>query len=434
MIRSITPKYATEAANTTIDLGSAAVELRVASKIVFGSGRARLEMTDKERVVVEVETSVEGLIMSNNPKLQLKFGLHGQFIPVICFETKINNNGVSLRVMAKGTTFTLGRDGRKRLTSATLHVLNFPEFFCVGETSSDLRHQGRRLGRVFLKSLQWVVELQALPSTNTVIKELKESGGNAITHIASVTRADNSTFSCKELDTIVHDLYRFLSFARGAWTPVFGVIGYDRNGTETYLDWSQRISSPWTSCQSWFDVHHGETLAVAFPGFVRLMRHPKLSNACHAALYWYLRSNRAGDGVGVDGGLILSQAALEGLSASVLSNAGIILPKKSKAAGKIRAACNNLKIKTAIPSSSKRLGKWQRQGAFSDGPEAVTKLRNELVHPERRLAGKLPSAFPEAWQLAQWYIEVILLRLCEYKGSYSHRLRAKWVGEVQRFP
>ena len=164
------------------------------------------------------------------------------------------------------------------------------------------------------------------------------------------------------------------------------------------------------------------------------MHDPTLAMAGYAALHWYLRSNRAGEGPGVDGGLILSQAALERLSVSVLRQAGIILPRRANAADRIRAAFQHLKIVITIPRTSKTLRSWQRRGVVLDGLDAITKLRNELVHPERRLPGKLSPAIPEAWQLAQWYTEVMLLKLCGYQGVYSNRLKAKWVGEVQPFP
>lgn len=285
-----------------------------------------------------------------------------------------------------------------------------------------------------MQSSDWEIEVQALPSTHLIVKQLKARGGNGITHVARITRADRSAFTCRQLDKIVHDFQRFLSFARGSWTSVIATVGYDRNGNERYEDWSQRIAAPWQVCQGWFDIHHGETLAAAFPGFSRLMDEPALAKAGSAALHWYLRSNRAGEGAGVDGGLILSQAALEGLSMSILSNAGITLQRKANAADRIRAACQHLKIPIAIPRSSKGLRSLHRRGILLDGPDGVTRLRNELVHPKRRLPGKLPSAIPEAWQLAQWYIEVMLLKLCGYTGVYSHRLKAKWVGEVQPFP
>lgn len=363
----------------------------------------------------------------------MRFGPLGRFVPVMLVESQTSNTGAKLSLIVNGAAFTQMRDGRIRLSSAIVHVLNFPEFYCLRGTKTDLWLSNRRLGRVVLQNLDWKIELQALSSTNKIIKQLKIEGGNAITHIARIAREDGRAFTCEQLDRIVHDLQRFLSFARGAWTSVFGTVGYDRSGNELYENWSQRITSPWQVCRSWFDIHHGETLAGAFPGFVKLLHDPELSKAGYAALHWYLRSNRAGQGAGVDGGLILSQAALERLSISVVSSSGISLPKKSKTADVIRAACQHLKIETSIPPSSKGLRRLQRHGPVSDGPEAIVKLRNDLVHPKRLLPGKLPSAVPEAWQLAQWYIEVMLLKLSGYRGVYSNRLSAKWVGEVQPF-
>lgn len=435
MVQPIIPKYAAPTANTTIDLGTGPVELRSGTGAVTSSqAKARLELTRRERVVVEVETAIDGYRIGQDSNLQMKFGLSGRFVPVIRVESQTTNSGARLSLVVNGSAFAQLRDGRVRLSSAIVHVLNFPEFYCLGGTKSDFQHATRRLGRVVLRDLNWHIELQALPFTHVLVKQLKAEGGNAITHVARITRADGKVFTCKQLDSIVHDLQRFLSFARGAWTSVFGIVGYGRNGEELYEDWSQRIAAPWQVCRGWFDIHHGETLAVAFPGFVRLLHDPTLAKAGCAALHWYLLSNRAGEGAGVDGGLILSQAALEGLSMSLLSNAGITLSKNANAADRIRAACNHLKVDTAIPPSSETLRSWLKLGAFLDGPDAVTKLRNDLVHPKRRLADKLPSAIPDAWKLAQWYIEVMLLKLCGYTGLYSHRLKAHWVGEMQPFP
>jgi hypothetical protein len=434
MVQPIAPKYVAATANTAIDLGSAPVELRSGDTTVKGAGQARLELADRERVIVEVDTNLEGYRLGDRQNVQMKFGQRGQFLPMIVIQSQLGTAGAKLRLMANGAAFTQVHDRRVRLSSAIVHVLNFPEFYCLGMKGSDFRLSTQLLGRVVLQNSDWEIELQTLPSTNSIIKELKAEGGNAITHVARIVQTDGRAFTCAQLEKIVHDLQRFLSFARGAWTSVFGTVGYDRKGNEVYEDWSQRIATPWQVCQTWFDFHHGETLSSTFPAFVKLMDDPALSKAAYAALHWFLRSNRAGEGAGVDGGLILSQAALDGLSMSVLDNAGIVLPKKANAADRIRAACQHLKIRTAIPSSSKSLCGWKKRGAFSDGPEAITKLRNELVHPKRRLPGKLPSAVPEAWCLAQWYIEVMLLRLCGYQGIYSHRLVAKWIGEVRQFP
>lgn len=433
MIKPICPKYTSPTANTPIELGAETVELRAGAVTVKGFGKACLELDDKERVIIEVETSFDSCEIADHENLQMRFGPKGQFVPVISVRWQLSDAGVTLRLLVNRSPFVFVRDRRVRLSFAIAHILNFPEFFSLGG-ATDLLHDHQRLGRVIVSSDDWEIELQALTSTNAVIEQLKIEGGNAITHVARIARVDGRSFTCKQLDRVVWDFQRFLSFSRGAWTSVFGTVGYSRTGQEAYEDWSQRIAAPWQVCRSWFDIHHGEALVVAFPGFVKLMHDPTLARAGNAALHWYLQSNRAGAGAGVDGGLILSQAALEGLAVAVLGSRGVSIASNAKASNKIRAACEALKISTTIPRSSKALQAWKKRGAFRDGPEAVTRLRNELVHPKGRLTGKLAHVIPQVWNLAQWYIEVILLKLCGYKGVYSFRLKANWVGEVRKFP
>ncbi len=353
MVRQISPKYFATAANTAIDLGAAPVELKAGAVATTNSGRARLDLTDKERVIVEVETTFDGYEIRRNSDLRMRFGPRGRFIPAILIKSQIGNTGAKLWLIVNGSAFKQVRDERVRLSSAIVHVLNFPEFYSFGGTS-DFEHGNRLLGRVVMQSSDWEIELQALPSTNAVVGQLKAAGGNGITHIAHIMRANGRAFTCKQLDRIVHDLQRFLSFARGAWTSAFGTIGYGRGGEELYEDWGLRIASPWQVCRSWFDIHHGEALAVAFPGFVRLMHHPTLADAGYAALYWYLRSNCAG--AGVDGGLILSQAALEGLSIAILNEAGITLPKKANAAESL-PALEDRDVYSSIKQEAARLAK-----------------------------------------------------------------------------
>lgn len=432
MVHPIPPKYCATIANAVIELGIAPVEIRSDGETVIGSGTSRLELANEERVVVEVETTFDGYRIAHHADLNLKFGPFGQLVRAVVVGSQLNSLGAKLQFVVNGAAFTQVRDRCARLSSAIIHIINFPEFFCVGGKECDFRHANQRLGRVVLRNSVWEIELQALPLTNEITKQLKANGGNAITHVARITRSNARNFTCKQLAALVHDLHRFLSFARGSWTSVFGAVGYDGSGDEVCIDWSQRISAPWQVCSGWFDTHHGETLAAVFPGFVKLMHDPVLAKACSAALHWYLRSNRAGKGAGVDGGLILSVAALERLSLSILSRAGARKPEKS--AEKIRHACEHLNIETSIPQFYSGLRSLDRHGTVFDGPRSVIDLRNELVHPKRRLSGNLGPAIYEAWQLAQWYIEVMLLKLCGYQGVYSYRLQPGWVGEVRTFP
>ena len=60
--------------------------------------------------------------------------------------------------------------------------------------------------------------------------------------------------------------------------------------------------------------------------------------------------------------------------------------------------------------------------SWRTGPHALTAVRNDLVHPEEKL-GDLPhEIYHEAWNLGQWYIEMMLLNKLSYKGEYANRL------------
>jgi hypothetical protein len=278
----------------------------------------------------------------------------------------------------------------------------------------------------------WSAEMQALPGTSNLIKQLKHEGGSAITHVGRLTRVDGRSFTILAAEGALYDLHQFLSFARGLHTAIFGVAGVSANGNIVYEDWGMRLSTNWESRLGWFDVHHGQTLGQVYPGFASLLRDRDFGKAVAQALYWYLRSNRAGEGAGVDGGLLLSQAALERLTHAYLRKTG--LGTDGHTADRIRRALLHLNLPVSISRHTRRLLAGRRRGAWKDAPDAITKVRNELVHPKNRLKVPLAPVISECWQLAQWYVEILILRLAGFRGTYSNRLNPKWIGQVETVP
>jgi hypothetical protein len=68
---------------------------------------------------------------------------------------------------------------------------------------------------------------------------------------------------------------------------------------------------------------------------------------------------------------------------------------------------------------------------WNDGPKALAAVRNLLVHPSKQK--QLP--YYDAWRLAKWYTELVLLKLVGFTGEYSDRTRAqRWVGAVDPVP
>lgn len=98
----------------------------------------------------------------------------------------------------------------------------------------------------------------------------------------------------------------------------------------------------------------------------------------------------------------------------------------------MRLAFQNLGLPLAIPKELKTVHRARGPKTWADIPTAITAIRNDLVHPRQRFqAGKFLG---EIWMLCQWCIELFLLRLSGYRGDYSDRLKAEWVGEVRPVP
>ena len=326
---------------------------------------------------------------------------------------------------------TICSNRRTRLKSVVLQLLNFPKVRCTGSGSKDSRVNGVasdavRPNRLVLNSDSWQVAIEELTKIDDLQKQLTEEGGYGLTHIGKLARLNSQSFSVSDAESALTELTTFLSFASGLSAPVVLPVGFDGAGNRVFEDWSVRPSTPWQSRISWFCVQHGQTLGELYAGFTELLRDTHLGPSVRKALYWYQMSNRAGKGPGVDGGVVLGQAALELLSTAYLSSEGLSL--KGNVAERLRRTFGELGLPVSIPRSVRSAYAAKRRGVWVDVPDAVTKLRNDLVHPLPKLHdhGKYIA---DVWTLAQWSIELFVLRLSNYSGLYSNRVRARSVDE-----
>ena len=158
-------------------------------------------------------------------------------------------------------------------------------------------------------------------------------------------------------------------------------------------------------------------------------------------IYWYLSSNCStlGRGIGIDAGIILTQAAIERFSFEYAVRYKRLIEaegfKKLKASDKFRLLFSSLDIPIEIPSSLPEFQKLANQFNWLDAPQAITEVRNTLVHPENKRRGQFGKVLFSVWNLSQWYLELALLRICEYSGTYGNRLiLQRWIGNVEPVP
>ena len=215
-------------------------------------------------------------------------------------------------------------------------------------------------------------------------------------------------------------LRTFLSFARGTSCSLALVEGKDQYGEQSWIRWGAHHVAPWNSQRSWFRCHSGDDiLSELFPRLWCLFENgDEWKQTILRTIDWYLLSNESA----IHTGIILSQAALERFSHRILEGEK---SKEESTEKLIRSALEKLKIESQIPSTCGELKSLQQTHRWKDGVHALVNIRNDLVHPTVKLGDISHYAHYDAWNLGQWYIEMMLLRKLGYQGSYVNRLATR---------
>lgn len=134
-------------------------------------------------------------------------------------------------------------------------------------------------------------------------------------------------------------------------------------------------------------------------------------------------------------------AGLEMLGWALLQRHGWVeadILRRMDAAAITRLLLSWAGIPACIPDGFASLARRQDSGGSERGPEVVFAIRNRLLHPPKRLdSPEWPGAqdLREAWQLATWYLELVLLRVLGYDGDYWCRLRpGRYGADVEPVP
>jgi hypothetical protein len=427
-------------------------------------GKERVSFTFDDVEYSDVATVVIRFLPSE--RLEIEFPLEGQS-PQIGIELISKSKGpITLTLHERGTTvdvyaqsiandryavvFVPCQSGwtvtppSESLVSATFHLLNFPDFSgptdYIHLTGTPPLQGGVRCGRVLLRDYQWEITIVGQKNTRSHVKSLAGAGGHLITHVGQIIRIDHTRFSSSELEDCLSCLSYFLSFALGRWAGPALPVAFDDKGQRVFEEWGLRsiADGRWNGAGSWFDQHHSELLAEVFPGFSKLWGNSTWNQPLRHSLYWFLGASDRRIGIGVDTGIILAQTALELLAWNHCVIDRQLVPRKKfrpgglPAAEKLKLLLNdlNIPVPTLPPAATGLLPK--NQGSI-DGVGLIVNCRNSLIHPDSDNKMRT-DAYVEAWDYSLWFIQMVLLRLCDHNGRYANRLKHRWVGMVEPVP
>lgn len=330
-------------------------------------------------------------------------------------------------------------DRRTKIASIYFHLFNYKLIMGTRQSNEKEGNSIYVISHVDFKASGWNVELKSLKTSPRTCEALGETGGYGLTHVGCLRKEDGSSFDGKTAEEMLTALRFFLSFSKGMWCNPCPAVGFDDKENRVWEAWSSP-QGHWAEPSSWFDPHHCDQLVSLFPGFLAKWENKSWQEALREVIYWYLSSNCStlGRGIGIDAGIILTQAAIERLSFEYAVRYKRLIEaegfKKLKASDKFRLLFSSLDIPIDIPASLPELQKLAKKFNSLDAPQTITEVRNTLVHPEHKRRGQFDKVFFPVWNLSQWYLELALLKICDYSGTYSNRLIQRYVGQVETVP
>jgi hypothetical protein len=418
-----------------IPLHDGDLELRYPDRTVGGRGRIELVLLPTPRFAFSIE-NVPVFLDAGSADELVVVGLAGSLGAVA------GNSRVGLSGFITGSTEgSAGEGDTPSLVGVRFLVANVPSFIgdpLHGISSHPAGRSGNTYwrGRLTLRTADWLIDLDLRIDHQAVYARLKEQGGYEITHAGVLRRENGTPFSGRDAEEILDALGEFLGLACGAWAPPIAAIGLDEDEQLVWLELKRRWTSPWRSHLRSFDLHKHE-LSDAFACYFARRSDPTWKESLRVATQIYVEANGP---ITVDTSLVLAQSALELISwvrfVDELGTHEATDFDGLRPSERLRELLAWLDVEPTIPPQHTALASEAANQNWADGPHAIGAMRNALIHPrQRERLLRTPSiARIELQELALWYVELAVLRLIDFNGSYFNRLGEKATGIVEPVP
>ena len=307
-----------------------------------------------------------------------------------------------------------------RLSSVDFVVINFRWF--AGSQDLHLRTDDgyHRVSAFTFSADPWSIELTAVSGLTDILETIEKSAGYAVTHTGRIRRSDRSHFDGAEAEQVVRSLATFLSFLRGGRCGIALATGISDEDDEAWQRWGTGHVKRGNNSRYWLSgIHSEDAISDLFRGSFRRLVGAD-GRAVQNILDWYLNASESS----YHAGLILIQAALERLSHLILDR-----PKggREKTGDFIRDALSRscLGVSASVPEALRELTDFAFAENIAHGPAAIVKVRNDLVHPRTTTPAISARTQLEASELAEYYVELILLKMFGYSGRHWNRIDAR---------
>ena len=342
-------------------------------------------------------------------------------------EGEITHTSSVIRGEIVDTKIDKNKQGERQASYAKFFIPNFR--YIIGTSIVNERTDSGFIvtHRLSLSAKGWNITLDSLSNIDQLEKDLINSSGFAITHYGILEKNDGSLFDYQESKQIVDALKWYLSFVSGSFISPYALVGFNADHNEVWKGWKSSRMFPYQNNFSWVSKSHPKTFEEPFKGFADLYFDPEWSDSLKRIVHIYVETNHIA--INVEGAIILLQSALELLAYEILVEKNRVFSKtkfeRSSNGERIKLLFDQLKIPLEISEHLEDLHR-QAKGENWLAPDAIRQMRNCIVHLSKKNRIKLNNHSQEAYDvlhLCQWSLELCILKLCNYNGKYTNRLK-----------
>ncbi|QFZ18506.1 hypothetical protein [Saccharothrix syringae] len=336
---------------------------------------------------------------------------------------------------------TLG-NGEARLRRVVLHWMNFPAIRSPGVIEQPEAGGRRRwTGRWQVTVDLWQLTMDCRPDHSDVWAVLREENNFVMTHVMEITRVDGADFTPGDVEPLLQALHFGASFGFGRWVAPAIPVGFDSGDAIVWQRWVPAFCDParkgalaWLFESRSHDLH--DLLTRAYAAFAD----PDREHTTRLLLSMAIESNHTGR---VEQRIMTAFSAIELLTwVTLVLDEGMSKSRYDnlRAEGRLRRLLATARVPLEVDSSLQpALARFARAQAPDgvDGPTAVSRIRNRLVHPKmpRDEVHDIKGLLTDIWLLTRHYLNMLILKWLNYGGSYQTVLApGGWAGDTRPVP
>jgi len=306
------------------------------------------------------------------------------------------------------------------LDKVVVHWLNVPKAYPADALETP---DGTWADRWTASGGGWSCVFDARRDHAGVVSEAKGRPFHVVTHVGLLRRSAGQAFSPDEAVDGLYSWQVALSVALGRWVAPALAVGF-ADGKRVWELWSPWRCDVMRGSQAWSDFHRSDELRAFLALFLSAWNDPNRRDRVRHFAHHLIESNE--HAMTLEARIMLAGAALEYLAwVKFVLDETRRSPdeqRKRSAAENLRELLEDAGIPVDVPADLTAIERIRVEKRRQDGPEAVTWVRNRLVHPKDASEPyQLEHLVLETWQLLMQYGELLLLHEVGYSGSYCPR-------------